>query len=217
MTRRSRSSFDLRDALSRAESLSPKPPNVEERLPDFEGVALVAFGPQDPIASAPQSTVRQPVAVATTPSAALPSAPAGTSATSSLQARLSSLFEWVRRDNDVTRVVLVDDEGLPIVGDLADAESLLVATGTVASAMRKLALAAPGTLSSDFESHLGDGPVLQLIGLSVAGRAFVLGVARKQPFRAPDVDMIRTAFTTALATGGLPRSSRRPAGSSEDG
>lgn len=121
---------------------------------------------------------------------------------SGLVQRLSTLLEWLRTDREVTRVLVVDDEGLPLVGstsgDLGDAESLLAATGSVASAMKKLALATPGTLSADFEGYVGDGPVLQLVGMSAVGRAFIVGISRRQPFGKLDVELIREAFGQAL-------------------
>jgi predicted regulator of Ras-like GTPase activity (Roadblock/LC7/MglB family) len=126
-------------------------------------------------------------------------------------ARLSRLLEWLRGDRDVTRALVVDDEGLPLVGstsgDLGDAESLLAATGSVASAMKRQALATPGSLSGDFEGHVGDGPVLQLIGIPVGGRAFIVGISRRQPFGKADVESIRAAFERALAGSALTNSS----------
>ena len=201
MTRRSRSSFDLRDVLAVAEALSPKPPAAASSVTDFGGMPLVAFGAdrpsQPPLASPgpelgranaiPRLDLRDPPSIA---------------GMSGLVQRLSTLLEWLRTDREVTRVLVVDDEGLPLVGstsgDLGDAESLLAATGSVASAMKKLALATPGTLSADFEGYVGDGPVLQLVGMSAVGRAFIVGISRRQPFGKLDVELIREAFGQAL-------------------
>ncbi|MFO0554508.1 MAG: hypothetical protein U0271_39380 [Polyangiaceae bacterium] len=216
MTRRSRSSFDLRDALSTAEALSPKPPAARESIPDFQGMPLVNFGGGEgstppsvaPAPPAPPAVVSAPAPIEPplipaprSAVGALPPPPA-VDTTPGLMPRLSLLLEWLRADREVTRALVVDDEGLPLIGstsgDLGDAESLLAATGSVASAMKRLALATPGTMSPDFEGHVGDGPVLQLIGFTAAGRAYVVGISRKDPFGHRDVEAIRQAFTKAL-------------------
>lgn len=226
MTRRSRSSFDLRDALTTAEALSPKPPPVQTPLPVEVG-PLVAFGPPDPSSalppppSLPSPSMRAAVAAA---KPVLP-APPDVDALSGITPRLTALMDWLRGDADITRVLVVDDEGLPLVGshptDLGDAESLLAATGSVAGAMKRLALATPGALSPDFEGHVGDGPVLQLIGLSILSasqtrRAFVVGISRRQPLGQKDVDAVRAAFSKALATT-IPRPPISSSGRSGDG
>ncbi len=206
MTRRSRSSFDLRDALTTAEALSPKPPKVSNELPLGGGKPLVAFGGVDPASVAPPPPAPPPV-VREAPSpparrSSLADAPDVTGIPT-LIPRLSALLDWLRSDSDVSRALVVDEEGLPLVGstagDLGDAESLLAATGSVASAMKRLALATPGTLSPDFEGHVGDGPVLQLIGVTADRRAFVVGISRREPFTSEDVDRVRAAFVAALS------------------
>lgn len=210
MTRRSRSSFDLRDALTTAEALSPKPPAVEAPS-EYEGLPLVAFGPDPAVAGSSPPERIVPGAPAP-PKPALPPPPDVTPI-AGLLPRLSALMEWLRADHEITRVIVVDDEGLPLIGstigDLSDAESLLAATGSVAAAMKKLALATPGAMSADFEGHVGDGPVLQLVGLgaqqqhgpSAAGvrRAFVVGISRRRPLGVRDVTTVRNAFVAALS------------------
>jgi len=201
MTRRFRSSFDLTDALTTAEALSPKPPKVEPELPVLDANRLVAFA-----ASEPPAAMRPAVPVAIQARqeerSALRAAPDVTSLTS-LIPRLSALLDWLRTDPEVSRALVVDDEGLPLVGstagDLGDAESLLAATGSVASAMKKLALATPGTMSPDFEGHVGEGPVLQLIGVTADRRAFVVGISRRHPFADREVLRIRQTFAVALS------------------
>jgi hypothetical protein len=225
MTRRSRSSFDLRDALSTAEALSPKPPSVETPAP-FGGVPLIAFG-NEPASAAPAPTAPAAVAPAAVdrppPVAAkqvLPSPPE-TGGINGLIPRLSALLEWLRADVEVTRVIVVDDEGLPLIGstsgDLSDAESLLAATGSVAGAMKKLALATPGALSNDFEGYVGESPVLQLVGLSAGSRAFVVGISRRSAFAKRDVDCVRDAFTRALSGLVVGGASVRPISTSRSG
>lgn len=193
-----------------AEALSPKPPAGPSTadLHDFGGVPLVNFGGEH--TSQPPAAGAGRVVAPASARAELESAPVIEGA-ASLMARLSRLLEWLRGDRDVTRALVVDDEGLPLVGstsgDLGDAESLLAATGSVASAMKRLALATPGSLSGDFEGHVGDGPVLQLIGIPVGGRAFIVGISRRQPFGKVDVENIRAAFEKALASSALTSSS----------
>ncbi len=199
MTRRSRSSFDLRDALATAQALSPKPPSVDPAPSEYDGVPLVAFGQDRPSqVPAPLLTPQPRVQKRTLPD------PPEVDSVASLIPKLGKLLDWIRKDVETTRALVVDDEGLPLVGtavgDLGETESLFAATGSVAAAMKKLALATPGTLSPDFEGHVGDGPVLQLIGFSASRRAFVVAVSRKQPFGTKDVEIIRQTFAAALAT-----------------
>lgn len=202
MTRRSRSSFDLRDALTTAEALSPKPP-ATQTPGEYEGLPLVAFGGES---VRPAALVQEQVAppVSMVPKRVL-TPPPEVGSISGLIPRLSALMDWLRSDQDISRVIVVDDEGLPLigstVGDLSDAESLLAATGSVASAMKRLALATPGALSRDFEGHVGDGPVLQLVGLSSGSRAFVVGISRRAPLPERDVETVRAAFVKALSAG----------------
>jgi hypothetical protein len=180
-----------------AEALSPKAPAVAVVEQPWGGAPLVAFG-SDPLSQRP------PAAAAPAPAQrrALPEPP-DVGAIASLVPKLSALLDWLRSDTDVTRALVVDEEGLPLVGsavgDLGETESLFAATGTVANAMKRLALATPGTLSPDFEGHVGDGPVLQLIGFSAARRAFVVAISRKEPFGAHDIDLVRDTFSAALA------------------
>jgi hypothetical protein len=212
MTRRSRSSFDLRDALVTAEALSPKPPSVEQPTSEYDGIPLVAFGQERP-SQVPAPLMQPPRTVKRT----LPDPP-DVDSIASLVPKLGKLLDWLRKDSDTTRALVVDDEGLPLVGtavgDLGETESLFAATGSVAAAMKKLALATPGTLSPDFEGHVGEGPVLQLIGFSASRRAFVVAVSRKEPFGAKDVDLIRQTFASALATSVIGGTSLAPAQSS---
>lgn len=210
MTRRSRSSFDLRDALTTAEALSPKAPKVVQ-TPEFGGVPLVAFDSKSQVppppaprpANAPIPAAPPPLAPAPAPlpkSALGPPPALGSDA--GLMQRLNALLAWLRGDPDVSRALVVDDEGLPLVASVVDAQSddegLLAATGSVASAMKRLALAGAGTKSSDFEGHVGDGPVLQLIGVTAGKRAFVVGISRKEPFPELEVEKVRAAFSDVL-------------------
>ena len=87
--RRSRSSFDLSDAIVSAESLSPKPPAAEAPKNDFGGVPLVAFERQSVIDGGPPSVAqRRPVGRL--------AAPPETSG--SVASRCDKLIEWLPRN-----------------------------------------------------------------------------------------------------------------------
>lgn len=175
---------------------------------------MIAFG-SDPASIRPAAAVPAPIERPQT-GVAKPvlQPPPDTSLINGMIPRLSALLEWLRADVEVSRVIVVDDEGLPLIGstsgDLSDAESLLAATGSVAGAMKKLALATPGALSNDFEGYVGDSPVLQLVGLSAGTRAFVVGISRRSAFAKRDVDVVRDAFTRALSGLAMGGTSIRP-------
>ncbi len=214
MTRRSRSSFDLRDALDTAEALSPKAPVVDERIVDLDGVPLVTFQgdrssqlPRAPSTPAPALAipVSAPASMPATekaparrePTEAL-SAPPSLAGVEGLSPRLDALLGWLRADAEVERVLVVDGDGLPIAGDLHDAEELSAATGAVTSAVRRVAEATPGAAAGHFETCIGERPVLQLVGVALEGRALVVGISRGEPYAEPDVRRIRAAFVAAL-------------------
>ncbi len=201
--RRSRSSFDLSDAIVAAEALSPKPPEVkEEPVADYGGVPLVAFGRSEstlPGALPPPKPIEAPPRLAPPPDL---------SGIASVAARCDRLIDWLKSDPSTTSVLLVDGEGLPLASESARDEALLGATAGVATAMRRLALASPGSLSREFESHVGDGPVLSLIGVSISSRLYVVGLSHEAPLGEKDVALVRRAFTSAL-TGLTPPSGGR--------
>jgi hypothetical protein len=95
-------------------------------------------------------------------------------------------------------VIVVDADGLPIAGDLRDAEELSAATGAVTSAVRRVAQATPGAVAGHFETCIGEHPVLQLVGVALEGRSVVVGITRSEPYAEPDVRRIRSAFVAAL-------------------
>lgn len=192
--RRSRSSFDLSDAIVAAEALSPKPPEAkEEPVADYGGVPLVAF------AGRAESTVPQPLPPPPPLSGpARLSPPPDLSRIGSVAARCDRLIDWLKGEPSTTGVLLVDGEGLPIASESARDEALLGATAGVATAMKRLALASPGSLSREFESHVGDGPILSLIGILISSRLYVVGLSHNAPLGERDVAQIRSAFTSAL-------------------
>jgi predicted regulator of Ras-like GTPase activity (Roadblock/LC7/MglB family) len=214
MTRRSRSSFDLRDALDTAEALSPKAPVVDERIVELDGVPLVTFQgdrssqlPRAPSTPAPALAIPAsvPASIPATEKAPAQRATLGALAeppqlaeVDGLSPRLDALLRWLRSDASVQRVLVVDADGLPIAGDVRDAEELSAATGAVTSAVRRVAEATPGALAGHFETCIGESPVLQLVGVALEGRALVVGITRSAPFAEADVRRIRTAFVAAL-------------------
>ncbi len=192
--RRSRSSFDLSDAIVSAEALSPKAPEAkEEPVVDYGGLPLVAFARPESTAPAALPAFKVPE-----PNQRLGALP-DLSAISSVAARCDRLIEWLKKDPLTSSVLLVDGEGLPIASESTRDEALLGATAGVAAAMKRLALATPGSLSREFESHVGDGPILSLIGLLVSSRVYVVGLSHNAPLTERDVAQIRNAFTSALA------------------
>lgn len=214
MTRRSRSSFDLRDALDTAEALSPKAPVVDERIVELDGVPLVTFQgdrssqlPRAPSTPAPALAipVSAPASIPATEKAparrealGVLAAPPALGAIEGLSPKIDALLRWLRGDASVERVLVVDGDGLPIGGDLRDAEELSAATGAVTSAVRRVAEATPGATVGHFETCIGESPVLQLVGVALEGRAIVVGITRSAPYAEPDVRRIRSAFVAAL-------------------
>ncbi len=97
-------------------------------------------------------------------------------------------------------MLLVDAEGLPLAHGSSRDEAMLGATAAVASSIRQLALASPGSLSREFESHVGDRPILSLVGFMVGAKLYVVGLTHEAPLGAPDTAAIRAAFTNALAS-----------------
>lgn len=187
--RRSRSSFDLSDAIVSAESLSPKPPAAEAPKNDFGGVPLVAFERQSVIDGGPPSVAqRRPVGRL--------AAPPETSG--SVASRCDKLIEWLKSDPHTMSVLVVDADGLPLSKDGSKDEALLGATANVAYAIRQLALASPGSMSREFESHVGDGPVLSLIGFMVGAKLYMVGISHQLALAEHDTARIRAAFTQAL-------------------
>jgi hypothetical protein len=201
--RRSRSSFDLSDAIVAAEALSPKPPEVkEEPVADYGGVPLVAFSRSEstlPAALPPPRPAEAPRRLPPPPDLAN---------VASVAARCDRLVEWLRSAPTTTNVLLVDGDGLPVSSSSARDEALLGATAGVAAAMKRLALATPGSLSREFESHVGDGPILSLIGLVIGSRIYVVGLSHDSPLGERDVAQIRASFQSAL-TGLAPASGGR--------
>lgn len=203
--RRSRSSFDLADAIVAAEALSPKPPPVEAPKNDFGGVPLVAFDRASVIDGGPPSVAqRRPVG-----RLAPPPEMTGNDSKSTVAQRCDKLLEWLRSDPHTMSVLLVDADGLPMSKEGSKDEGLLGATANVAYAIRQLALASPGSVSREFESHVGDGPVLSLIGFMVGAKLYIVGISHQQALAEQDSARIRAAFTAALTplspSGSAPR------------
>jgi hypothetical protein len=207
--RRSRSSFDLSDAIHSAESLSPKPAPASEPRNDFGGVPLVNFDRKSVIPEKPSPrealamTERHPGRLA---------APPSLEGFTTVGARCNRLLEWLRSDPHTTSVLLVDAEGLPIAQESANDEALLGATAGVAHAIRQLALASPGSVSREFESHVGDGPILSLLGFMVGTNLYVVGLSHTAPLAEQDTARIRAAFTSALAELSAPVDRHRAGG-----
>lgn len=190
--RRSRSSFDLSDAIVKAEALSPQPPQVREVLPEIEAGPLVAFDRAGP-PSTPPMTERAPISTRSLGAAPVLEA----SATAS--SKLSALVAWLEADPKVTHALVVDDSGLPMTKDTEIDEALFGAAGSLAQAVRRVALATPGaSVGREFESHVGQSPVLSLLGVEARGRVFVVAMARSSQPSEAEVSDIRRAFGAVL-------------------
>jgi hypothetical protein len=203
--RRSRSSFDLSDAITSAEALSPKPPPEPEPENPSGNQPLVAFdrGSVAPASlnTAPRAPDRSPGRLA---------APPSLEGLTTVGARCDRLLEWLRADPYTTSVLLVDTEGLPVSHASVRDEAMLGAAAGVANAIRYLALASPGSVSREFESHVGDRPILSLIGIMVGDKVYVVGLSHEMPLADQDTAKIRAAFTSALAS--LHGDNARPGG-----
>ncbi|MDI1443649.1 hypothetical protein [Polyangium sp. 6x1] len=218
---RSRSSFDLTNAIAAATSLSgeekgkKKAPAVEPLPPD-----LVSF---DPGAAAP-ATEASPaplpealprggqVAAAADPDAHagdsprnLPKLPDLSGITSPVK-RCEKIVQWIGEATGATDVFLADAAGLPLAGAVSDTEAKLAGSGLVASSIASLASAVPGNLGATFEMHIGEGPCFQLIGFQVGATLFFVGLNRTRPLT-PNQSLgirhaCRHALGDALRTGG---------------
>ncbi|TKD04453.1 hypothetical protein [Polyangium fumosum] len=220
---RSRSSFDLTNAIAAATSLSgeekgkKKQPAVEPLPPD-----LVSF---DPGATAPATEASPPPLQPTTPrgghgaaSAAqdpdaslgdsprnLPKLPDLSGITSPVK-RCEKIVQWIGEVTGATDVFLADAAGLPLAGAVSDTEAKLAGSGLVASSIASLASAVPGNLGATFEMHIGEGPCFQLIGFQVGPTLFFVGLNRARPLT-PNQSLgirlaCRHALGDALRTGG---------------
>jgi hypothetical protein len=225
---RSRSSFDLSGAIATATSLSvvvPEeqpgaiyrsvplvsfgptaagpptvmPPDSEGAEPDLPREPLPA--PPPPVAAASREAAPQ------TPPEIEQSSHDGTrrpprlpdlSEIKSPLRRCEKIIEWIVEAVGVAHVFIADAAGLPVAGEMHDAEARLAATGVVAAAVAHLAASIPGNSSALFEMHVGEGPFFQVIGFDAGGASYVVGFQRATPLGFRQAHAVRLACRHAL-------------------
>jgi hypothetical protein len=198
---RSRSSFDVTNAIATATSLAAEEAKAR---PDQAVNALVSFGTTSPPPAAVVSPVPAPiVSVLDGPEAALgdtnrpPKLP-DLSAIVSPVARCEKIVAWIAEVTGATDVFLADAAGLPLAGAIHDADSRLAGAGLVASSIASLASSLPGNHTPLFEMHLGEGPFFQIIGFKVGAGLFVVGLSRHTPLTPKQAHAVRLACRQAL-------------------
>jgi hypothetical protein len=188
----------------------PAPPGTAEDIETHGEAAFV-----EPQAEAPASAPAQK----TTP--AIPPPPPSTSAPSTPESadddskrkppklpdlsnvvspivRCERIVEWIAEATGGTGVFIADADGLPVAGDIQDAEARIGASGLVASSIATLLHALPGHPSPLFEVHIGEGPFFQLIGFTAAKGTYVVGLTRQAALSPRQAHAIRLACRHAF-------------------
>jgi hypothetical protein len=198
---RSRSSFDVTNAIATAASLTAEEAKAH---PGQLGKALISFGTTSPPSAAPLSPPPPAAASALdTPDIALgdakgmPKLP-DLSAIVSPVARCEKIVAWIAEATGATDVFLADAAGLPLAGAIHDADSRLAGAGLVASSIASLATSLPGNHTPLFELHLGEGPFFQIIGFQVGAGLFIVGLTRQMPLSPKQAHAVRLACRQAL-------------------
>lgn len=112
--------------------------------------------------------------------------------------RCEKIVEWIAEATGGSGVFLADADGLPVAGEIQDAEARIGASGLVASSIATLLQALPGEPSPLFEVHIGDGPYFQLIGFRAANGTYVVGLWRAAPLSPRQAHAIRLACRHAF-------------------
>lgn len=112
--------------------------------------------------------------------------------------RCERIVEWITEATSGSGVFIADADGLPIAGDIQDAESRIAASGLVASSITTLLQALPGQPSPLFELHIGEGPYFQLIGFTAGKGSYVVGLSRSAPLSPRQAHAIRLACRHAF-------------------
>lgn len=112
--------------------------------------------------------------------------------------RCEKIIEWIGEATGGSGVFIADADGLPVAGDIADAEARIGASGLVASSIATLLQALPGRPSPLFEVHIGEGPFFQLIGFQAAKGMYVVGLTRETPLSPRQAHAIRLACRHAF-------------------
>lgn len=114
--------------------------------------------------------------------------------------RCERIVEWIAEATSGTGVFIADADGLPVAGDIADADARIGACGLVATSIATLLQSLPGQPSPLFEVHVGEGegPYFQLIGFTAAKGTYVVGLTRSTPLSARQAHAIRLACRHAF-------------------
>lgn len=112
--------------------------------------------------------------------------------------RCRKIIEWISEAIDASEVFIADESGLPIAGGSPNAEARMVASGVIASTVAQLAASIPGSTSSLFEIHVGEGPFFQLIGFAIGSSRYVVGFTRATPLSYRQAHAVRLACWHAL-------------------
>ncbi|MFO0588261.1 MAG: hypothetical protein U0441_12005 [Polyangiaceae bacterium] len=112
--------------------------------------------------------------------------------------RCERIVEWITEATSGAGVFIADADGLPIAGDIQDAESRIGASGLVASSIATLLQALPGQPSPLFELHIGEGPYFQLIGFTAGKGTYIVGLTRAAPLSPRQAHAIRLACRHAF-------------------
>ena len=112
--------------------------------------------------------------------------------------RCERIVEWIAEATGGTGVFIADADGLPVAGDIEDAEARIGASGLVASSIATLLHALPGHPAPLFEVNIGDGPYFQLIGFVAAKGSYVVGLTRQTPLSPRQAHAIRLACRHAF-------------------
>lgn len=112
--------------------------------------------------------------------------------------RCEKIVEWIAEATGGSGVFLADADGLPVAGDIEDAEARISAAGLVASSIATLLQALPGEPSPLFEVHVGEGPYFQLIGFRAGSGTYVVGLWRAAPLSPRQAHAVRLACRLAF-------------------
>lgn len=202
-----------------APTVVPPPPEPGDETPETPGVITrvpppPSAPPSAPLSAPPALAIPPPPPSATSTADSLdegtegkprpPKLPDLSNVVSPI-VRCERIIEWIAEATGGTGVFIADADGLPVAGDIQDAEARIGASGLVASSIATLLHALPGQPSPLFEVHIGEGPYFQLIGFVAAKGSYVVGLTRQAPLSPRQAHAIRLACRHAFGeslTGG---------------
>jgi len=177
-------------SIETAPSTQPEDDEVFDDVPRKKSVPALAIPPPPPSSSGAESVEEE-----TRPRP--PKLPDLSSVVSPI-VRCERIVEWIAEATGGSGVFIADADGLPVAGDIEDAEARIGASGLVASSIATLLQALPGQPSPLFEVHIGEGPYFQLIGFTAAKGSYVVGLTRSAPLSPRQAHAIRLACRHAF-------------------